>query len=131
MDRPGSTDAGARWIAAGSALGALAVAAGALGAHALKERLDPAALENWQTAAHYHALHAIALVLCGLVAGRRGGGGPAAWCFLLGVLGFSGSLYAWCLGGPRFLVHVTPVGGVLLMAGWLALASSVLRRRAG
>lgn len=123
------TDEGSRWIVTGAALGALAVAAGALGAHALKARLEPAALENWRTAAHYHALHAVALVLVGLWARRAGGGAAAGWCFLLGILGFSGSLYGYCLGGPRFLVHVTPVGGVLLIAGWVAFAFAARRGR--
>lgn len=133
MDEVGAsgTASGSRWIVIGATLGALAVAAGALGAHALKARLEPAALENWRTAAHYHALHAIALVLLGLSVERRGRGGAAGWCFLLGILGFSGSLYAYCLGGPRFLVHVTPVGGVLLIVGWVAFALSARRRRTG
>ena len=122
------TEDGSRWIVAGAALGALAVAAGALGAHALEARLEPAALENWRTAAHYHTVHAIALVLVGLSARRSGRGAAAGWCFLLGILGFSGSLYGHCLGGPRFLVHVTPVGGVLLIAGWVALALAARRR---
>jgi uncharacterized membrane protein YgdD (TMEM256/DUF423 family) len=127
----GARGDGTRWIALGAALGALAVAAGALGAHALKARLEPPMLESWRTAALYHALHAIALVLVGLAAGRGIRAGAAGACFLAGVLGFSGSLYGWCLGGPRFLVHVTPVGGVLLIAGWVALAVSALRARAG
>jgi uncharacterized membrane protein YgdD (TMEM256/DUF423 family) len=116
------------WIAIGASLGALAVGLGAIGAHALKDRLAGPGLENWRTAALYHGLHAIALVGVGLFAERRGRGEGAGWCFLFGVLAFSGSLYAHSLGGPKALVYLTPVGGVLLIAGWIAWTVSVLRR---
>jgi uncharacterized membrane protein YgdD (TMEM256/DUF423 family) len=119
------------WIGIGAVLGALAVGLGAVGAHALEEKLSATALEGWKTAALYHGLHAIALVAVGLFVERFERGGAAAACFLLGVLLFSGSLYAHALGGPRFLVYLTPVGGVLLIAGWLLLALAAFRIRAG
>ena len=116
-----------RSIFAGAILGALAVGLGAIGAHALRERLSAGELEIWHTAALYHALHALALVGYGLFAERRGREGAAGTCFVLGVLAFSGSLYGHALGGPRFLVYVTPVGGVLLIVAWLLFAFEAFR----
>ncbi|MCA9682148.1 MAG: DUF423 domain-containing protein [Myxococcales bacterium] len=107
------------FICAGT-LGLLAVAAGAFGAHALRGRLDPAQLEWWATAARYQLIHAVALLIVAW------GAGPwsriraaAAWGFTVGVLLFSGTLYAMALGGPRILGAVTPLGGLAMMIGWL------------
>ena len=119
------------WIGIGAVLGALAVGLGAVGAHALEEKLSATALEGWKTAALYHGLHAVALVAAGLFVERSGRGAAAAACFFLGVLLFSGSLYAHALGGPRFLVYLTPVGGVLLIVAWLLLALAAFRIRGG
>ena len=107
-------------------LGFLAVALGAFGAHGLKAVLEQRhAIENWHTAAHYHLIHAVALLALGCIGSREQGRGlaRAAWnCMALGVIGFSGSLYAHCLTGFKPLVFVTPLGGVLLLAGWLLVA---------
>jgi len=103
--------------------GALAVGCGAFGAHALKNRLPADLLAVWNTAAHYHLIHAavlLALALHAQVTGRTGG-----WAFpalLVGVVLFSGSLYAMALSGVRVLGAVTPIGGVLLIAGWIGIA---------
>lgn len=117
------------FVAAGAISGALAVAAGAFGAHALRERLPADLLAVWQTGAQYHLAHALALVGTGLVAGRAPG--PAAtaagWLFLGGTLLFSGSLYALALSGVRVLGAVTPLGGVAFLAGWGALTWAALR----
>ena len=86
-------------------------------------------LENWRTAALYHALHALALIGVGLYGERDGRGEAAGWCFLLGVLAFSGSLYGHSLGGPQALVYVTPIGGVLLIAGWILWTIAALGRK--
>ncbi len=122
------------WIVWGAALAGVMVALGAFGAHGLEGRvaagrLAPERLETWRTAVLYGALHALALVQIGLLRRSGGGGDVAAWCFLAGILGFSGSLFAWVLGGPHGLVFVTPVGGVAFLAGWLALALSAARHR--
>jgi uncharacterized membrane protein YgdD (TMEM256/DUF423 family) len=115
------------WIAIGCVLGAIAVVGGAFGAHGLKERISPEALEVWKTGVLYNALHAIALVLYG-VFDREGRKGAAGWCFLCGIALFSGSLYALALGAPRIVGAITPFGGVLLTLGWIAFAFQARRR---
>jgi uncharacterized membrane protein YgdD (TMEM256/DUF423 family) len=118
--------------------GFLAVALGAFGAHGLKVRLadleDGAQrLDWWETAAHYHLVHALAFLACAWLAQRAPGKlvGAAAWCFQLGILLFSGSLYAMTLSGVRVLGAVTPVGGVLLLAGWLCVVLGGRRMEKG
>jgi uncharacterized membrane protein YgdD (TMEM256/DUF423 family) len=109
--------------AIGALAGALAVAAGAFGAHALKDRLDPADLYVFETAVRWHALHALAAVAVSLAArGPRGPFSAAGFAFVGGILLFSGSLYAIALGAPRALGAVTPFGGVLWIAGWVLAA---------
>lgn len=107
-----------------SAFGFSGVAFGAFGAHALRARLTPELLAVWRTAVEYQFWHALALLAAGLLAMSRPGTllTAAAWCFALGVLLFSGSLYALCLSGVRGLGAVTPLGGVAFLAGWAALA---------
>jgi len=111
--------------AMGSVLGALAVAAGAFGAHALRGRLDPSAMATFETAVRYHLIHAVAVLL----AAERARAAPkpagaAGALFVLGILLFSGSLYALAMGSPRWLGAVTPFGGLAFMLGWLLLAAS-------
>jgi uncharacterized membrane protein YgdD (TMEM256/DUF423 family) len=116
-------------VALGSLLGATGVALGAFGAHALHERLEAAGqLANWQTAVSYQLWHAPALVLVGILRERHGGFVWSARAFLAGSLCFSGSIYCLAFGVLRpVMVPLTPLGGVLLLAGWLALASHALR----
>lgn len=98
--------------------GALAVGAGAFGAHAASG--DAA---KWlTTGAHYQMLHAVAA----LVALRMEARGPA-WLFVAGGLIFAGTLYLMALGAPRWFGAITPIGGVLLIGGWLWLAWSAAR----
>ena len=116
---------GARVVLAGAALAmALAVTLGAFGAHALRARVVPERLAVWQTAVQYHAWHALALLVVGLLLAR----GPAprgltasAALFAAGIVLFSGSLYLLALTGTRALGAVTPFGGVAFMAGWAML----------
>ncbi|MBX3692621.1 DUF423 domain-containing protein [Dokdonella sp.] len=106
-------------------LGALAVACGAFGAHALRARVDADALAVWGTAVDYQFWHALALCVAAL---RMPHGGAAAMlaaiAFGAGCLLFCGSLYALALGAPRVLGMVTPFGGVAFIIGWIALAWS-------
>ncbi|MEY4086501.1 MAG: hypothetical protein RLZZ405_689 [Verrucomicrobiota bacterium] len=97
-------------------LGTTAVALGAFGAHGLKERLAaiPEAAGWWQTATFYLLTHAVAV-------GALRAGAPG-WFWAGGAAVFSGTLYALALGAPRWLGAVTPVGGGLLLAGWVLLA---------
>jgi uncharacterized membrane protein YgdD (TMEM256/DUF423 family) len=112
------------FLVAGALSGAVAVAAGAFGAHALRGHLTPDLLAVYQTGAQYQALHALALLACGWMVARAPGSASAAagWLFLAGTLLFSGSLYALALSGVRALGAVTPLGGVAFLGGWLALA---------
>ncbi|MEA3195396.1 MAG: hypothetical protein QOD26_3729 [Betaproteobacteria bacterium] len=98
---------------------------GAFGAHALKARLGGEALSIWQTAVQYHFVHALALLATPQLAGAWAK--AAGWLFIIGVLVFSGSLYALALGAPRPIGMVTPIGGVALILGWIALAVAAIR----
>jgi uncharacterized membrane protein YgdD (TMEM256/DUF423 family) len=107
-------------IALGAVNAALAVAAGAFGAHGLKGRLDEDALSVFETAARYHLIHALALVLCGIIATR--GATTAGWILQAGIVVFSGSLYALALTGVKGLGAITPIGGLAFLVGWGYLA---------
>ena len=101
-------------------LGLLAVALGAFGAHGLKEVLARnGAAEIWRTAALYHLVHAAVLLL---VASREPLSKWAWRLFFAGVLIFSGSLYALAISDVKVLGAITPIGGLCLLGGWLALA---------
>ena len=102
----------------------LAVALGAFGAHGLRSRLSPDMLAVFETGVRYHMYHALALILVGLVMGRWSGWlvQAAGWCFVAGILLFSGSLYALALSGVTILGAVTPLGGLAFLAGWACLA---------
>lgn len=100
-------------------LGALGVALGAFGAHGLKQTLDLHQTAGiWQTASQYHLLHSIALLS---LSARSPIPKRAFWCFSIGILVFSGSLYALALTNIKMLGVITPVGGLLLISGWLLL----------
>ncbi len=114
-------------------LGFLGVALGAFGAHGLKRRLagKPDAeqrLANWQTGAQYHLVHALAIGLAVLRPDPAHPGSTAAvWLFTAGIALFSGSLYALTLTGRRTLGAITPLGGVLFLAGWGAVFYNAIR----
>lgn len=112
------------FVVLGAVSALLAVAAGAFGAHGLRGRLDASALATFETAARYHMYHALALLAAGWVAARWPSpqAAWAGWLFLGGTVVFAGSLYALSLTGARWLGAVTPVGGVLFLAGWACLA---------
>jgi uncharacterized membrane protein YgdD (TMEM256/DUF423 family) len=116
-------------ITISAVMGFVAVALGAFGAHALRARLTPDMLAIWKTANEYHFYHALALLLVGVLARQTptiNYGVPAA-CFLIGTVIFSGSLYVLALSGMRWLGAITPIGGLLFLAGWAWLAWSTLR----
>ncbi|MBU6485213.1 MAG: DUF423 domain-containing protein [Betaproteobacteria bacterium] len=121
-------------LTAGALLMAAAVALGALGAHALKARLSPDALELWRTAVTYHAWHALALLGIGtlqMLMPQRTGLGRVALLFMVGIALFAGSLYAMALDGGRAWGYVTPFGGLAFIAGWVMLAVTVARAKLG
>lgn len=124
---------GGIWIRIGALLGGLGVIAGAFGAHYLRERLklEPRQLDSFETGVRYQLVHAIALMIVGLLSLHSGRAGAAltavGWLFLVGTLLFSGSIYLLALGiGPRALLGpTTPIGGSLLIVGWFVLAAGV------
>lgn len=118
-------------LTCGALYGALAVALGAFGAHALKARLAPELLAHWGTATQYLALHALALLATGMLIERQ----PpqrsltlAGQALLLGTAIFSGSLYLRVLLDMPSWGMVTPLGGALLILGWLLLAFGLWRQ---
>jgi len=117
-------------LVAGSVYGLFAVCLGAFGAHALSSSLSTEMQAVWHTAEQYQFYHALALLAVGILM-RQGLAGraiqTAAWCFTTGTLIFSGSLYVLALSGVKILGAITPIGGVLLIAGWVALLVAARR----
>lgn len=113
-----------RWFFIASVTGALGVLFAAFGAHSLAARLEPHALATFETGARYQLIHALALGLAALAArdAARAWAERAALLFFAGILLFSGSLYGLALSGIRILGFITPLGGLALLLGWLALA---------
>jgi uncharacterized membrane protein YgdD (TMEM256/DUF423 family) len=113
------------------------VALGAFGAHALAGVLSERRLDTWNTAVDYQLIHALALLIVfllwsrskvsGAFAGKRAAVGlaVAGWGFLVGIILFSGSLYALSLGASAFFGPVTPIGGVSFMIGWTGLGFAI------
>lgn len=114
------------WVRIGAIFGLLGVGLGAFGAHGLKEKLQTlGTTATFHTATEYHLYHALALLAVGLLAaaGRPGSAlSVAGWSFLVGILLFSGSLYALAVTGYTKLGAITPLGGILFLVGWIALA---------
>lgn len=117
------------FLVLGSLVCAVAIAAGAFGAHGLRARLDARALELWETAARYLMYSGLGLLLVGVASGRwdRALLGVAGWTLFAGAAIFSGTVAALALGGPRWLGAVTPIGGVLMIAGFLFVAWAALK----
>ena len=110
------------WILIAAASGALAVAAGAFGAHGLRAQATVEQLQSWTTASQYHLLHSVVLLALALYAAQSGRGiqWPAS-LFTIGIVLFSGSIYLLVLTPLKWLGPVTPIGGFFLIAGWLSL----------
>ena len=119
-----------RWILPlAGVLVAFATILGAFGAHALQSRLAPERLTIYETAVRYQFYHALGLLVIGWIA-RSADLALLRWSALLVVVGivlFSGSIYALSFGAPRPLGIVTPVGGLALIAGWILFAVAVSR----
>jgi uncharacterized membrane protein YgdD (TMEM256/DUF423 family) len=130
------------WIFFGAVLGGVAVAAGSFGAHGLADLLEAnGQAANWETAVRYAMFHALAMLVVGVLRNGSAGAsdfsrrwlGVAGGCFLAGSAIFSGFLAALALSGVRILGAIVPIGGVLLLLGWaaLALAATRLTARSG
>lgn len=112
------------FLIVGAIAAGIGVAAGAFGAHGLETRVTPARLETFQTGVTYQMYHALALLFVGWAV-LQGGGWPihaAGYCFIAGILIFSGSLYLLVLTDTPWLGAITPFGGVAFIAGWALLA---------
>jgi uncharacterized membrane protein YgdD (TMEM256/DUF423 family) len=109
---------------------AIGVAAGAFGAHGLKSILSPDMLAVYETAVRYQMYHAFGLITAGWAASQSSNSKVrvAGWCFVVGTILFSGSLYALTLSGILWLGAITPLGGMAFIAGWLLLGFAILRR---
>ena len=120
------------WVRVGAVAMFLAVALGAFGAHALRQRLSAEMLAVFEVGVRYHVYHALALFAVAWVAERTPGSLAQAsgWAFALGIVVFSGSLYLLSVTGVRWLGAITPIGGTAFLAGWvlLFLASSHMGR---
>lgn len=118
------------FVIIGALSGAIGVAAGAFGAHALRARLEPRLLEVFETGARYQMYHAIAMLAAAWIVTRFPGSlaNAGGWLFLAGTVLFSGSLYAMAFTGIRALGAITPLGGVCFIAGWGCLALAAMRR---
>ncbi|MBU8880994.1 DUF423 domain-containing protein [Bacillus sp. FJAT-29790] len=102
----------------------LSVALGAFGAHGLEKSVEPKYLEIWKTGVNYQMFHAIGLLIIGVLLGKL----PAStllswsgWCMLIGIILFSGSLYALTLTKVGVLGAITPLGGISFLAAWVLL----------
>lgn len=121
-------------IISGAVHGFLVVALGAFGAHALDAVLDEYGKGIWETAVQYQMFHAIALLAIGILMSPKIFGPikklkNAAICMNLGIVFFSGSLYILAISGIKILGAITPIGGVLFLAGWILLLVSTLKHK--
>jgi uncharacterized membrane protein YgdD (TMEM256/DUF423 family) len=119
------------FIMLGSINMALAVAIGAFGAHGLAGKVTEKMLQNWNTGAHYHIIHALALLAIGLLMSKINGPSSllniGGWLIVAGILFFSGSLYAMVLTGVKTWGAITPIGGVAFIAGWILVAVTAVK----
>ena len=115
------------FVVLGSLSAFAGVALGAFGAHGLKTRVTPEMLTVWQTGVFYHLVHALGLLLVGILSHLM----PeavmvrnAGWAILLGMVLFSGSLDALVLSGIKPLGMISPFGGIAFLVGWLLLGAA-------
>ena len=107
----------------GALLAFLDVLIGAFGAHALRGRLSPELMSVFETGVRYQMYHALAILIVAIVIGRSANARTvwAGWCFVAGIVLFSGSLYVLALTEVGILGAITPIGGLFFLAGWLCL----------
>jgi uncharacterized membrane protein YgdD (TMEM256/DUF423 family) len=127
MAMPSSTASNPAYITVAALSGAIAVGLGAFGSHGLRHIVSPESLGVWKTAVEYQFIHTLALLLVALYPNNRAFS-VTFWLWVLGMVLFSGSLYVMVITGQRALGMVTPVGGTMLILGWLLLAHRSMRR---
>jgi uncharacterized membrane protein YgdD (TMEM256/DUF423 family) len=119
------------WLVIGSFLGAISVILGAFGAHGLAKKLDSRALDTFHTAVDYQFIHVFIILFIALVAAVKTDMvrslNQVAWMFLMGIILFSGSLYAWLWLEQTWLVMLTPLGGTILVSAWVYLGIIFLK----
>ena len=120
------------WTAVGSVFLLLAVALGAFGAHGLKDRLSEYSLSVYEKAVFYHFIHALGLLIVGLLAKTGSiplvGANRVGWLLSIGIVIFSGSLYALAISGVSMLGAITPIGGIAFIAAWAMLAYEAITK---
>lgn len=116
-----------RFVSLGSWLAMIGVTLGAFGTHGLKGRISEANVEIWKTGVQYHLIHALAVILVGLVLRSSDSKlvRSAGWLFAVGIVIFGGSLYALAVTDIKILGAITPLGGLAFLAGWGCLATGV------
>lgn len=123
------------WAAAGALSAFTGVALGAFGAHGLKSHLSSEMMGIFETGVRYQMYHAGGIILAAIAAASQFAPGRwmtrACWCFAGGSLLFSGSLYALALTDFRWFGAVTPLGGILFLAGWVLFGTGLLRTTQG
>lgn len=123
MSSQNSLTTASSWISFGCLSALMAVAMGAFGAHGLAQKLSSQYLEVFKTAAHYQMIHSLALIAFGLwTLHTESLFWLPALSFTLGILLFSGSLYALALSGITWLGAITPLGGLSFLIGWASFA---------
>ncbi|MCF7817025.1 MAG: DUF423 domain-containing protein [Kiritimatiellales bacterium] len=117
------------FLSLGSISGALAVMIGAFGAHGLKDKLTTEMLAIYKTGVEYHFYHTLALLIVGVVALHCKSAllTASGWSMVVGIVIFSGSLYALSISGIRILGAITPIGGLCFIIGWVLLALAVVK----
>lgn len=117
------------WLIVAALNGFIAVASGAFGAHGLKQRLTPDLLAIFETGARYQMYHALALLAVAWLASVKPGSlvTAAGIAFTVGIVLFSGSLYALALSGIKVLGAITPFGGLAFLAGWALIVVTAAR----
>jgi uncharacterized membrane protein YgdD (TMEM256/DUF423 family) len=119
------------WAAIGSIFMGLAVMLGAFGAHGLKDRLSEYSMSVYEKAVFYHFVHALGLLIVALLAKASviswTGANRVGWLLSVGIMIFSGSLYALAISGVKVLGAITPLGGIAFIAAWAVLAYEAIR----
>ena len=106
----------------------MSVGTGAFGAHGLEGKLSDKYMSVWEKAVNYQVYHGLGLIIIGVISGTTSiNVNWAGWLLFLGVVFFSGSLYILALTQIRILGAITPIGGVLFIAGWLMLIISTFK----
>ena len=120
-----------KWIGIGAILVMLSVMIGAFGAHMLKPIIGEDKISVYETGVQYHMIHALGIILIGVIAKLFGETKLLVWSarlLFVGIILFSGSLYALSISGLGPLGAITPLGGVSFIAGWICLSVTALKK---